>query len=468
MSQNTAWQSSSLWDACLARVRDHVTASAYTAWFSSLQLARHEGDTVVLLARNALIRDFVAQHHRPLLEKALADELGGHIRVVLEVAPQSAETLAAQAAAPAAPVRMAPPEHRETPRNESARREASRLHPRLTFENFVEGECNRVALAACNQVAKQPGRSIANPLVLVGGTGLGKTHLLQAVGNLAWQQETAKKVLYRTSEEFSREFLEYVVFQRKTKSFHELYRDADIVLIDDIQFFGGRVNKERFRAEMVNLLAMLQSQNKQVVLSCDQMPSEVQHFDKQLLSRIETGLLVDLTAPDHDTRQAILRRKAIDGGWNITDDVLDHIADAFTGNVRQLEGALLKLCAFSDLCGGRVDREAAQAILGDTVRNRTRTVSIASITQAVAEAMGVDASLLCSRTRKKQIATARHLAMLLCNELTDNTLHTIGVHFGRDYSTVHHSLGAAKELLVEDSHAQAVYASIRERLSPSH
>lgn len=461
-----AWQSSSLWTACLERIKGQVTASAYTAWFSTLQLARHEGDSVVLLARNEFIRDFVALHHRPLLEKALADELGGHIHVVLEIAPATIETSAPAATAPAVakPVVL----ERETPRNESARKEASRLHPRLVFDSFVEGECNRVALAACQQVAKNPGRSVANPLVLVGGTGLGKTHLLQAVGNLAWQQETAKKVLYRTSEEFSREFLEYVVFQRKTKSFHDLYRDADVVLIDDIQFFGGRVNKERFRAEMVNLLAMLQSQNKQVVLSCDQMPSEVQHFDKQLLSRIETGLLVDLSAPDHGTRLAILRRKAIDGGWNITDEVLEHIADAFTGNVRQLEGALLKLCAFSDLCGGRVDREAAQAILGDTVRNRTRSVSIASITQAVSEAMGVDASLLCSRTRKKQIATARHLAMLLCNELTDNTLHTIGVHFGRDYSTVHHSLSAAKELLVEDSHAQAVYASIRERLSPSH
>lgn len=466
MSLNAAWQGSSLWDACLSRLRDQVTPSAYSAWFSSLQLDRHDGDTVVLLARNSFIRDFVALHHRPLLEKALADELGGQVHVRLEVAAPVAGPEKLPTPAPASVAIIARPQ--EAPRNETARKEAARLHPRLTFDSFVEGECNRVAHAACYQVAKQPGRSVANPLVLVGGTGLGKTHLLQAVGNLAWQQETAKKVLYRTSEEFSREFLEYVVFQRKTKSFHDLYRDADIVLIDDIQFFGGRVNKERFRAEMVNLLAMLQSQNKQVVLSCDQMPSEVQHFDKQLLSRIETGLLVDLSAPDHDTRLAILRRKAVDGGWNITDDVLEHIADAFTGNVRQLEGALLKLCAFSDLCGGRVDREAAQAILGDTVRNRTRTVSIASITQAVAEAMGVDATLLCSRTRKKQIATARHLAMLLCNELTDNTLHTIGVHFGRDYSTVHHSLSAAKELLVEDSHAQAVYASIRERLSPVH
>lgn len=197
MIQSSTWQSSSLWDACLARVREQVTASAYTAWFSSLQLARHDGDSVVLLARNALIRDFVAQHHRPLLEKALADELGGHVRVVLEVAPPTPEAMAALAAAPvAAPRVVAPVEHREAPRNESARREASRLHPRLTFENFVEGDCNRVALAACSQVAKQPGRSIANPLVLVGGTGLGKTHLLQAVGNLAWQQETAKKVLY--------------------------------------------------------------------------------------------------------------------------------------------------------------------------------------------------------------------------------------------------------------------------------
>lgn len=454
----------SLWDACSERVRAQVTPSAFKAWFSGLRMVSFDADRVELLAQNEIVRDYVASHYKPLLEKALADELGGQVRVTLKVAPRQ-EAIPPQPA-PAAPApQVAEPSHREQPRNESARKEASRLHPRLTFSSFVEGECNQVALAACRQVAEQPGRSIANPLVLVGGTGLGKTHLLQAAGNFAWQHETAKKVLYRTSEEFSREFLEYVVFQRKTRSFHELYRDADIVLIDDIQFFGGRVDKQRFRAEMVNLLAMLQSQNKQVILSCDQLPADVQHFDKQLLSRIETGLLVDLTAPDHGTRLAILQHKAIDGGWDITNEVLELIANAFTGNVRQLEGALLKLCAFSDLCGGRVDREAAQAILGDTARNRTRTVSIAGIAQAVAEAMQVDPSLLCSRTRKRQVALARHVAMLLSSELTDNTLHTIGIHFSRDYSTVHHSLAAARELLAEDANVSAIYAALKERFS---
>jgi len=451
----------SLWGACLERIQTQVTSSAYSAWFASLLLAEVNGDQAVIQARNEIVRDFVALHHKPLLEKALADELGGNVRVVMGIIPRSELPVATMSA----PARLSL-EPREAPRSESARKEAARLHPRLVFDNFVEGECNRVALAACRQVAAQPGRALANPLVLVGGTGLGKTHLLQAVGNFAWQQETAKKVLYRTSEEFSREFLEYVVFQRRNRSFQELYRDADIVLIDDIQFFGGRVDKQRFRAEMVNLLAMLQSQNKQVVLSCDQMPSEVQHFDKPLLSRIETGLLVDLTAPDLETRLAILRRKAIDGGWILNDEVLELIAGAFTGNVRQLEGALLKLCAFSDLCGGRVDREAAQAILGDTARNRTHTLSIASIAQAVGEAMNVDPALLGTRTRKRQVALARHVAMLLSSELTDNTLHTIGLHFGRDYSTVHHSLAAARELLSQDPATQAIYSQLRERLSP--
>lgn len=450
-----------LWQACLERLAHEVTRTHFAAWLAPLRMGDWDDDTLTLLAPNSVAKDFVHLHHRPLLEKILSNELGARVRVSisLDLKSSGAEPARVASPSPAAPrttaSRLVSPKLEIAA--ESIRKEAGRLVPRMTFDSFVEGECNRLPFAVARQVAEHPGGPRANPLLLIGGTGLGKTHLMNAVGNFALSQETARKVVYRTSEEFAREYLEIAVQKHDLKAFHRIYQNADVLLLDDIQFFGGEVDKPRFRSEMVYVLSTLQSARKQIVLTCDRPPEEIQYFDRQILRHIESGFVADLRAPDHGTRLAILERKAVEGGWNITRDVLELLAEQFTGNVRQLEGALLKLCAFSDMCGGKVDRSTAEAVFRDVLRNRQNQASPGAIAQSVADAFGIDLALMRSRSRKRPVAVARQLAMLLIHELTDNTLHSIGVHFGRDYSTVTHSLEAAKALIARDSEIAVRY-----------
>ena len=449
--------SSRLWQACLERVSREVSRAAYAAWFAPLKLGEWEGESLQVLAPTLIAKEFVHAHHKGLIERVLREEIGGEVQVRIVLDPDGLADV--PVSIPQTPVLRVPVARTLTARQEAqaegVRREAARLAPRMTFDSFVEGDCNRLALAVARQVAEFPGGVRANPLLLVGGTGLGKTHLMNAVGHFVLGHDVARKVVYRTSEEFAREYLE-VARKGDLKAFHNIYRDASVLLLDDIQFFGGEVDKPRFREQMVYVMSVLQSQRKQIVLTCDRPPAEVQHFDKQILRHIESGFVVDLNAPDQETRLAILRRKAQEGGWHITPDVLELIADQFTGNVRQLEGALLKLCAFSDMCGGKVDRSTAEAVFKDALRNRRNQASPGAIAQAVADAFQIDLALMRSRTRKRPVVVARQLAMLLIHELTDNTLHSIGVLFGRDYSTVTHSLDAARETLsVEPEIAQA-------------
>lgn len=460
-----------LWQACLERLAQEVTRTHFAAWLAPLRMGEWDDDTLTLLAPNTVARDFVYLNHRPLLEKTLSHELGAHVRVAIALNPNAdaepawAATSGTTTSGPRTALsRLVSPKLELAA--ESVRREAARLVPRMTFESFVEGDCNRFALAVARQVAEHPGGPRANPLLLIGGTGLGKTHIMNAVGNFALSRETARKIVYRTSEEFAREYLEIAVQKHDLKAFHRIYQNADVLLLDDIQFFGGEVDKPRFRSEMVYVLSTLQAARKQIILTCDRRPEDVQYFDRQILRQIESGLVADLGAPDHGTRLAILQRKAVEGGWNITPDVLELLAEQFTGNVRQLEGALLKLCAFSDMCGGRVDRTTAEAVFRDVLRNRQNQASPGAIAQTVAESFGIDLALMRSRTRKRPVAVARQLAMLLIHELTDNTLHSIGVHFGRDYSTVTHSLEAARALISRDAEVAVKYRAALSRFRP--
>ncbi len=457
--------SSRLWQACLERVSREVSRAAYAAWFAPLRLGEWEGENLQVLAPTLIAKEFVHAHHKGLIERILREEIGGevHVRIVLdpEGISEIPVAIGEKRLLPRIPVAKVLSARQEV-QAEAVRREAARLAPRMNFESFVEGDCNRLALAVARQVAEFPGGGRANPLLLVGGTGLGKTHLMTAIGHFVLGHDVARKVVYRTSEEFAREYLE-VARKGDLKAFHNIYRDASVLLLDDIQFFGGEVDKPRFREQMVYVMSVLQSQRKQIILTCDRPPSEVQHFDRQILRQIESGFVADLDAPDQDTRLAILRRKAQEGGWHITPDVLELIAEQFTGNVRQLEGALLKLCAFSDMCGGRVDRATAEAVFKDALRNRKNQASPGAIAQAVADVFQIDLALMRSRTRKRPVVVARQLAMLLIHELTDNTLHSIGLLFGRDYSTVTHSLEAAREILATDHEFAESCKLVRQR-----
>jgi chromosomal replication initiator protein len=297
-------------------------------------------------------------------------------------------------------------------------------------------------------VAEAPSHNNFNPLILYGGTGMGKTHLVQAIAHFCIENETVRKVVYRTSEEFTREYIEFVQKNKDSRTFYQVYKDTDILLIDDIQFLAG---KQSTQEEFFNIFSILQSLNKQIVITSDRPPSEIKGLHTRLLSRFDTGLLADLQPPNLETRLAILQKKSEgDGEGFITGDVLTYVASQVTSNIRELEGTLIKLSAYASFTHMPVNVEIAKQILGDTLRNVNQPVTIKRIIDQVAMEYSTTVSLMTSQTRKKNVAEPRQIAMYMARQLTDNSLHTIGLAFGRDYSTVIHSVKKVELSLEKD------------------
>ncbi len=312
-------------------------------------------------------------------------------------------------------------------------------------------------------VAESPRQNNFNPLVIYGGTGMGKTHLLQAIVHFCVENETARKIVYRTSEEFTREYIEFVQKSRDSRTFYRVYKDADVLIIDDIQFLAG---KQSTQDEFFNIFSILQSMNKQIVITSDRPPAEIKGLHSRLLSRFDTGLLADLTPPNLETRLAILHKKNEEDGCSfINDDVLSYVANQVTSNVRELEGTLIKLSAYAGFTHMPITVDIAKQIFGDTLRNVNRPVTIKRIIERVAGEYSLSVSLLTSQTRKKNVAEPRQIAMYLARQLTDNSLHTIGLAFGRDYSTVIHSIKKVEQAMTHEATLKGQIDRLAESIS---
>ncbi len=442
-----------IWTRCLQSLRHRVPESALNTWFSALELLRCENGEAEIGVPNTFVLEYVDHHYRALLESAFEATLGHAVKVTLRVAkPPQLEVLRKDE--DFEPV-TAPPRSSDL----AWRRERPRvdvnisLSSRYTFESFVVGDCNQLAHAACMAVAEAPSCTNFNPLVLYGGTGMGKTHLLQAIAHFCVENETARKIVYRTSEEFTREYIEFVQKNKDSRTFYQVYRDADVLLIDDIQFLAG---KEKTQDEFHNIFSVLQSLNKQIVITSDRPPSEIQGLHTRLLSRFDTGLLADLQPPNLETRLAILKKKAeSDPTSCVNEDVLGYVAAHVVSNIRELEGVLIKLSAYASFTHLPITVDIAKQILGDTVRNAHQPVTIKRVVELVAQSFQLPVTLLTSQTRKKNVAEPRQIAMYLARQLTDNSLHTIGLAFGRDYSTVIHSVKKVEQSLEREPDLRA-------------
>lgn len=451
-------EESSLWARCLSGLRSQISESALNTWFSALEILESSGPEMVIGVPNGFVLEYVSHHYRTVIEKALEDIVRHPVHVSFTVPSRTphlevygAETARADAfaSAPMAPAHAAEPEPYWIKARGPVRVEVTvPLNPRYTFDEFVIGDCNQLAHAACKAVAEAPSHNNFNPLVLYGGTGMGKTHLVQAIAHFCIENETVRKVVYRTSEEFTREYIEYVQKNKDSRTFYQVYKDADILLIDDIQFLAG---KQSTQDEFFNIFSILQSLNKQIVITSDRPPAEIKGLHTRLLSRFDTGLLADLQPPNLETRLAILQKKSEDGGDSpITGDVLTYVANQVTSNIRELEGTLIKLSAYASFTHMPITVEIAKQILGDTLRNVNQPVTIKRVLDQVAMEYGTTVSLLTSQTRKKNVAEPRQIAMYLARQLTDNSLHTIGLAFGRDYSTVIHSIKKVEQCMERD------------------
>jgi chromosomal replication initiator protein len=437
-----------LWAAILARVKAQVNPQSYITWFEPTRLAAVGEGEIVIEGPNQFFVDWLAEHHRDRLEEAAQEVLGTRPRITFSVAANG--TLAERI--------VRTPESRPAARVEP-RVEADGLNPRYTFSEFVVGPNSRLTHAACLAVAEKPGR-VYNPLFLYGGVGLGKTHLMHALGSFV-RGEHGMRVQYVTSEAFMNDMI-WAIRQGKTFEFRNRYRNVDVLLIDDVQFLSGKGGTQE---EFFHTFNHLHSAGKQVVLACDRPPKEIDSLEERLLSRFESGLITDLGAPDFETRVAILRKKVENGATGIPDDVLQRIARSVTSNIRELEGSLIRLVAFASLSGQPLNLHTAEEALQEFLRPQRREVRVAQIQKTVAGDFGISVEAMRSKSRAQKVTFPRQVAIYLARELTGMPLVEIGKRFGgRDHTTVLHAYGKIAAAARQDSSLQERLERMRRML----
>ena len=499
------------WNECLDIIRDNVNRQSFTTWFEPLEAQSLEEDddlrklTVQLPSR--FYYEWLEEHYFTLLRKTVTRVLGPEGRLFYDVvieqddpddpdqgasmqlparpsestpeapspvdqsnAPDAPETPASsEPNAPDAPESPAPasndaaapssePSAGEAPDEESVQNPFvipglrdteidSQLNDRYTFERFIKGACNRLARSAARSIAQDPGGTTFNPFLVYGGVGLGKTHLIQAIGNHVQAHRTSNNVFYVSSERFTTEFVQSIQ-ENRVSEFSSFYRTVDVLIVDDVQFFSG---KEKTQEEFFHLFNSLRQAGSQIVLSADRPPRKIDGIEERLLSRFQWGLSADLKPPSLDTRIAILNRKAEDEGIELDDEIITFIAQRIERNIRELEGALIRLLAYATLHQHDIDLALTKEVLRDLVQEQEATLTIEDIQCIVCEHLDVSEEQVRAKTRKREVVRARQIAMYFAKRHTDHSLKDIGLHFGgRDHSTVIHANNTVQDRMDED------------------
>jgi chromosomal replication initiator protein len=438
-----------LWSEISGRLREALNDGTYGKWFGGVESLELEGDTLVLTVPDELSRDWIHRHFRGLLNATVRDVTGESHPLELRVADANKSDREHGSSGDG----VLPMVQRIPTRPESGGFKA-----KYTFDSFVIGSSNRFAHAAALAVAEAPAQAY-NPLFIYGSTGLGKTHLLHAVAQYVSEHSSSLSVRYVTSEAFVNDFINSLRDKSRIEGFKQRYRTYDVLLIDDVQFFEG---KERFQEEFFHTFNSLYEAGSQIVLSSDRPPRDIATLEERLRSRFEWGLITDIQPPDLETRIAILRRKVKVDGINIHDEqVLTFIASRVSTNIRELEGALTRVVAFSSLTGRAMTVELAQDVLRDVFpQGEAAEVSIKRIQDLVAERFELSLDELCGDKRSQNIVYPRQVAMYLSRELTDSSLPKIGKEFGgRDHTTVIHATSKIARLIRED---RSVYNLVQE------
>jgi chromosomal replication initiator protein len=447
-----------VWRAALGELQVSLSPANYETWLRDTQLIDVEDNRFRIAVPNGFAKDWLETRYRSLISQTLARIVGYSVQVEFVVgATDDAEATDAGDPRPAeAPVSQ---HVRVEPTRVGGEGGATNLNPRYTFSNFIVGSANRLAHAASLSVAERPGHAY-NPLFLYGGVGLGKTHLMHAIGNQVIARFPRKRVVYATSEKFTNEFITSIQ-QGKIDEFRMRYRRIDLLLIDDIQFIA---DKERTQEEFFHTFNAIHEDGKQIVLSSDRPPKAILTLEERLRSRFEWGLIADLTAPDLETRIAILRAKAEEGGVPIGSDVIEFIARKVVSNIRELEGAMNRIVAFASMGASPISIELAQAVLSNVLYNpKKRQVTPERIARAVSDYYSVPMDALQGQKRDKAIVMPRQIAMFLMREETDVSLLRIGAELGgRDHSTVLHACDKiTREVAVNDDLRREI-AAVRE------
>ena len=444
----------SVWSDCLRVIKENVAEQSFNTWFQPIVPLKCANDVLTIQVPSQFFYEWLEEHYVHVLKKAIIAVMGPKARLEYSVIVDKGNSKSS-------PLSVSLP-HKTPAKNYNANNgkdeyvspfqlksvdslyQESQLNPNNTFDSYIEGDCNRLARSAGYAVAQKPGVTSFNPLMLYGGVGLGKTHLVQAIGNEIKNNLADRFVLYVSSEKFTNQFID-ALRNNKAQEFQNFYMQVDVLIIDDVQFLAG---KERTQEIFFHIFNHLHQAGKQIVMTSDCPPRDLKGLQERLLSRFKWGLTADLQQPDYETRVAIIQRKMQSDGIYIPENVIEYLAYSVDTNVRELEGVLISLIAHASLNRVDIDLELAKQTLKNIVHDIETEVGIDYIQKTVAEYFKVEVASLKDKIRKKEIVIARQVAMYFSKEYTNHSLKAIGYHFGgRDHSTVIHAVQSVNDMM---------------------
>ncbi len=458
-----------IWNACLDVLKEKLNSQAFKTWFTPITPLHFSDNELTIEVPSQFFYEWIEENYSTQLKQALKDIIGSEGKLMYSIVMDKSQS---------SPVTIElPHQHRANAENGSSTSVAassdrdfleryrtkfeSHLNPKYTFETLIRGDCNSLAFAASKSVSQNPGQNAFNPLVIYGGVGLGKTHMTQAIGNHVRENSISEYVLYVSSEKFAIDFVN-AIQNGNIQEFSSFYRKVDVLIIDDIQFFAG---KEKTQEEIFHIFNTLHQANKQIILSSDRPIKEIRGIEDRLISRFNWGLSADIQPPDYETRKAIIQSKLEQNGVNFDANVIDFIATNVTQNVRELEGCIVKLLAAHSLFNKEIDLPFTKTTLKDIIRIQSKQLTLETIEKAICSYFSITPNDLKGKSKKKEIATGRQIAMYLSKELTDSSLKTIGLHFGgRDHSTVIHGYNTINKKVENSSEMRSHVEELKKRI----
>jgi chromosomal replication initiator protein len=450
-SQSFDEQAFHVWSECLKHIAENVHEQSFATWFKPIKTISITDTVLNLEVPSQFFYEWLESRYPKLIRKSIENVMGQQFELSYTVrkSKSSDQPIQIQVESEKQQLQIKKPDFE------------TKLNPRFTFNSFIEGDGNKFAKAAALAVAEAPGKTAFNPLVIFGGTGMGKTHLMHSIGNFALEQGTINRVLYATSEQFTSDFIRSIK-ENKTAESSDFYRSVDLLLIDDIQFFS---NKGKTQEEFFHTFNALHMSGKQIVLTCDRPPSEIKELEDRLLSRFQWGLVVDIQPPDYETRMAILQQRAEENNVALAADIIEYLALNVTSSIRELEGALTRILAQASLTSADITLEFVKSIVQKIGKTRARAIAIEDIIKITSGYFDVQENLLLSKTRKKEIVVARQISMYLAKIYTTHTVKSIGLHFGgRDHTTVLYSVKIVEDQLDYDNLLANHIKNIRKKL----
>ena len=457
-----------VWADCLRVIEESIPEQSFNTWFKPIIPLKCNNDVLTIQVPSQFFYEWLEEHYVQVLKKAITAVLGQKARLEYSVIVDKGNSNSA-------PLSVNLPNtgnksnHNNKEDYTSPFRlksvdnlyQESQLNPNYNFDTYIEGDCNRLARSAGYAVAQKPGITSFNPLMLYGGVGLGKTHLVQAIGNEIKSNLVDRFVLYVSSEKFTNQFID-ALKNNKIQEFQNFYMQVDVLIIDDVQFLAG---KERTQEIFFHIFNHLHQAGKQIIMTSDCPPRDLKGLEERLLSRFKWGLTADLQQPDYETRVAIIQRKMQADGIYIPDNVVEYLAYSVDTNVRELEGVLISLIAHASLSRVELDLELAKQTLKNIVHDIETEVGIDYIQKTVSEYYKVDVELLKDKIRKKEIVIARQVAMYFAKEYTNHSLKGIGYHFGgRDHSTVIHAVQSVNDMMDVDANFKSQIEELKKKL----